>query len=146
MPEEVYAIINDSMPDLIKIGGGDTQERLAEANKASTWMPTFYKVALVKDVHVQWAKKEHAIHLILDDIRIPSDGKGRGTEWFKNDFERIKKIFDALPGEYIDISIFNSKYGISKSEKVDNIEEESNIENLCTLKKCIPIHHIIGSP
>jgi len=139
MPEEVYAIINDSMPGIIKIGSGDTMARLAEANAASTWMPTFYRVVLVKDVHVQCAKKERAIHSILDDIRISSHGKGRGTEWFKNNFERIQKIFDTLPGEYIDISIFNSKYGISKPEELHDREEESNIDNLCTIKKCIPI-------
>ena len=61
MPEEVYAIINDSMPGIIKIGSGDTMARLAEANAASTWMPTFYRVVLVKDVHVQCAKKNKKI-------------------------------------------------------------------------------------
>ena len=130
--EEIYVILNDSMPELMKVGSGDTNQRLEEANRtARTWMPTPYYIYLRKggfdkDHH---QVTERGIHRILDDIRIKTEkGSGLGTEWFKKDLVRVKLLFDGAAGHYIktskeDIELFKQKV---LAANISSIEEYQN--------------------
>jgi hypothetical protein len=107
--EDIYVILNDSMPDRMKIGCGDSNKRLEEANTyAKTWMPTPYYIYLKKTGFKKGHHEltEKGIHRILDDIRIkPERGSGFGTEWFNKDLARVKLLFDAAAGEYVENAI-----------------------------------------
>ena len=112
MCEQVYLIGNPSILH-VKLGSGNTKDRLKEANDkmCNTWMPTQYRVLLCKEGFPkgQHIKIEKGMHKILDDIRVTPEGPKFGTEWFHNDFDRIKRLFDAVGGEYVPIEQFEPK-------------------------------------
>jgi len=89
----VYCFSCESMPGIYKIGMTtcDVKERLAHANRSSTWLlPDNYKHILSKRVNNPY-KKEQLIHKILDEYRVTHK-----REFFKVPLVKIKYVFALL--------------------------------------------------
>jgi hypothetical protein len=95
----VYALSNESMPGLIKIGMTERtpEERLAEANLPDTFKPPLpYVIEIQKKVN-NCKETEKKIHALLSDKRVNPH-----REFFKITIEELKVIFNAIEDNQID--------------------------------------------
>jgi hypothetical protein len=92
----LYIFYSLAMPEFYKIGmtNRTVEARLAEANIHFTYgVPIQYKCLYARKVEDALAC-EKKIHKILDEFRVNPK-----YEFFKVTFERIKSLFDEIPGE-----------------------------------------------
>ncbi|MFT8700694.1 MAG: GIY-YIG nuclease family protein [Acetobacter orientalis] len=89
----VYILTNPVMPGLIKIGitGNDLPARMKQLY--SSGVPVPFECAYAKRVQ-DYAKVEATLHMAFGDHRINSN-----REFFRIDPERVRAIFNLLPGE-----------------------------------------------
>jgi hypothetical protein len=87
------------MPELFKVGGGNWNDRLRNANSPDTYKPPYpYKAELVIKVGPKWQEVEQKIHKRLDDARIKVNSQ---TEFFRCSLERIRREFTAVDGVFV---------------------------------------------
>lgn len=91
----VYILTNPVMPGLIKIGitGNDLPSRMKQLY--SSGVPVPFECAYAKRVP-DYLKVEATLHMAFGDHRINSN-----REFFRIDPERVRAIFNLLPGEDI---------------------------------------------
>jgi T5orf172 domain len=95
-PGWVYAMSNESMPGLIKIGftSRSPSERLEEANAPSTFgPPTPYRIEFAKRV-LNANQREKMIHRILSRDRV-----NMSREFFRVSLEVVRDVFALMDGE-----------------------------------------------
>jgi len=95
-PGWVYALSNESMPGLIKIGftSRSPSERLEEANAPNTFgPPTPYRIEFAKKVR-NANQREKMIHRILSRDRV-----NMSREFFRVRLEVVRDVFDLMEGE-----------------------------------------------
>ena len=95
-PGWVYALSNESMPGLIKIGftSRSPSERLDEANAPNTFgPPTPYRIELAKKVR-NANQREKMIHRILSRDRV-----NMSREFFRVSIEVVRDVFALMDGE-----------------------------------------------
>jgi hypothetical protein len=95
----IYAMANDSMPGLLKVGMTEREptDRLRDANSSDTWRPpTPFKIMMAKAVREPRAK-EASLHALLAKLgtRINTN-----REFFRISMEDARLAFDLLDGEY----------------------------------------------
>ena len=99
MTEEIgflYGFSNESMQKMLKVGVTKRSpiERLNEANRSYTWIPTQFKLELAKQVTDPF-KKEKILHNILtmNGKRVSPD-----REFFRISVEELKLYFELMDG------------------------------------------------
>ena len=92
----LYGLSNESMPNMLKVGVTKRTpiERLNEANRSNTWMPTQFKLELAKQVTDPF-KKEKILHNILtmNGKRVSPD-----REFFRISIEELELYFELMDG------------------------------------------------
>ena len=115
----IYALSNEAMPGLIKIGFTENIDSRMKT-LCSTGVPIMFKCILAKNVQ----DTKDSEKFVFKDLVNYRYNKSR--EFFKCDYEIIKKSFDKVEGEYIDVIQFNIKK--EKKKKKEKILEEKEIE------------------
>jgi hypothetical protein len=95
----LYAMANDSMPGLLKVGMTEREptDRLRDANSSDTWRPpTPYKIAMAKAVRDPRAK-EATLHTLFSRF---GERVNTNREFFRISVEDARLAFDLLDGEW----------------------------------------------
>ncbi len=94
-PGWVYCMTTQSMPGLAKIGcTAKIEERLAQANSNSTWLPFPFVLEFAKYVTAA-NTKEKLLHKLLKDERVNPN-----REFFKADLDHVKLLFSLCDGTW----------------------------------------------
>ena len=112
----IYAMSNDSMPGLLKVGmtTRNPEVRLLEANSPNTWIPTNFKLELAKKVNNP-KQKEKTLHVLLEKFTERTNSR---REFFRVSIEIVNLLFDLIDGE---------KYTNNVVEKLYYWNEEDDI-------------------
>jgi hypothetical protein len=134
----IYCLVNDSMPDIIKVGMTqcDINETLSLANNYDMYKPpTPYKLEIVKCMD-NFAEKYNAMCSLLTHYAKQIES----TEFFKISIKDLKLVFDLLPGYYL-----NDEHNDTQT----NEKVEKKVNKRCReMSKCFTdgqkIRHVIN--
>ncbi len=108
----IYCFANDSMPGIYKIGLSiDVNRRSKELH--TTGVPTPFKVIYTKKVD-NMKDSEKQAHRFLAKYRI-----SKKREFFETSLEKIKKVFDGIPGEFVTIDYDPMEVGGESENEMD---------------------------
>ena len=123
----IYAMSNDSMPGLLKVGmtTRNPEARLLEANSPNTWIPTNFKLELAKKVNNP-KQKEKTLHVLLEKF---AERTNSTREFFRVSIEIVNLLFDLIDGEKYTINNNNNNSNNSNNvvEKLYYWNEEDDI-------------------
>ena len=96
MPNIVYALTNQAMPGLVKIGMTDRADMQRRMNELySTGVPLPFDCVMARQLDDREAAEiEKALHTAFDPYRINSS-----REFFEIDPEQVKALLRVMPGE-----------------------------------------------
>lgn len=115
----VYALINNAMPGLIKIGETSLDPRIRAKKLQSTGVPLPFTILIAK--HVDNRKDvEEGIHLILNSLRV-----SQNREFFKCEEEKVKTLFELIPGE-----IWNPTNELNNDVLDDDLDDLDDLDDI----------------
>ena len=123
MSNIVYIFINQSMPDMVKIGITDNVERRVKELSGSTGVPLPFECYYAVKVSEDAKKLEKKIHEGFDKQRVR-----REREFFYTSPENAKSIFELL-------EIMGGENVTPKEDIVENQEEKQALDEARKLRK-----------
>ena len=92
----IYALTNEFMPGLVKIGRTDRNPELRAKELFTTGVPVPFKIQIAKRVKDP-IEKEKLLHSIMGRHEV--DEKLRKREFFRSDIDSILELFELIDGE-----------------------------------------------
>lgn len=109
----IYALTNEFMPGLVKIGRTDRNPELRAKELFTTGVPVPFKIQIAKRVKDP-IEKEKLLHSIMGRHEV--DEKLRKREFFRSDIDSILELFELIDGE------------IWQGETVDDDSDQGDLE------------------